>query len=247
MSSNTHRFNFFRIGANLITSLSQIIVPLLPSLGYGSFVGQQSAAQDIPIVPAGYAFSIWSIIFLLSLVYGIVQAFPVYRHHPVFTRIGWYTAGAFFSNTLWMIVTQFSSITWPTAIIICAILAFALRAMFLLTGNKKHDRPYTIAYATVSLLAGWVSAATVLNIATVLTIESTTIGASIILATALAVSSIIYKTHGNMVYASAVIWALVGIIVRQYTDVQHMNILLATITGILLILGVIWYSRRSHT
>lgn len=246
MPSQAPRFNTLRIGANLVTSISQIIVPILPALGYGSFVGQQSAAQDIPIVPAGYAFSIWSVIFLMSLIYAIYQALPAYQDNPLFKRIGWYTAGAFFTNTIWMLVAQFSTINWPTAIIICIILGFALRAMFLLNTHdrKKEGRAYLIVHIPVSMLAGWVSAATALNIASVLNIESITLGILIIIVTVLGASYIIIKTHGNLIYALAVIWALTGIIVRQLMETREFDILLIGIGSIVYLAAAAWYARR---
>jgi hypothetical protein len=43
-------------------------------------------------VPAGYAFTIWSLIFTLSLGYAVWQALPSERENPLLRRVGWLTA-----------------------------------------------------------------------------------------------------------------------------------------------------------
>lgn len=244
MLGKTHA-DRLRISANLLGAIGQIVVPILPALGFGSFVGQQSAAQDIPIVPAGYAFSIWSVIFLASALYAVYQALPRYREHTLFRRIGWYIAGAFLANTIWMIIAQFTSINWLTAVVICFVLGFALAALFLLAASdrKKAGAARTIASIPVSLLAGWVSAATALNIASVLDIQSAPLGTGIIGGTVLASSYVIWKTRGNLLYTLAIIWALIGIIVRQISDVNDIGILLVSGVGVMYIASLALFIR----
>lgn len=244
MPIHANQSDRLRIGVNLTSATAQILVPLLPALGYGSFVGQQSAAQDIPIVPAGYAFGIWSVIFLLSLIYAALQSLSAYRTHPLFRSIGWYTAGAFFANTLWMLVAQFTAITWLTAIIIAIILAFALLALFRLAAYpKKQESAFRLSYITVSMLAGWVSAATPLNVASVFQVQSISAGIGIIIATALGAGIIAMKAKGNLIYSLAVVWALIAIIARQRMEMHNAGIALAAGIGIAIIAGSVVFAK----
>ena len=249
MPSKSSHFDTLRIVANLITATSQIIIPILPVFGIGSFVGQQSAAQDIPIVPAGYAFSIWSVIFLASFIYALCQALPKHKAHTLFRAIGWYTAGAFLANTAWMVVAQFTNINWLTAVLICFILGFSLRALFIVArfDRTKEKLPYIAAYIPISMLAGWVSAATPLNIVSVFHIQGIFINTLILTLLILSASYMVIKTRGNMIYILTIIWALIGIIVRQMTEINNTPILLTAVFGLLYIATIGLYARSPRT
>ena len=53
------------------------------------------------VEPALYAFTIWGLIFALSLAYAAYQALPSNRHNPLLRRVGPFTAAAFFCTGLW--------------------------------------------------------------------------------------------------------------------------------------------------
>ena len=67
----------FRQALNLILAIVLPIVAALTNSGItGPSIGTVSDRFPTYVVPAGYAFSIWSLIFALSLGYGIWQAIP---------------------------------------------------------------------------------------------------------------------------------------------------------------------------
>jgi tryptophan-rich sensory protein len=55
------------------------------------------------VEPALYAFTIWALIFVLSLSYAVYQALPSNRENPHLRRVGPFTAAAFFCTGLWSI------------------------------------------------------------------------------------------------------------------------------------------------
>lgn len=92
-----------------------------------------------------------------------------------------------------------------------------------------------VAFIPVSLLAGWVSAATPINILSVFNMGNTIVGAITVLLTSLFALWVITKTRGNWLYATAVVWALVGSIVRQMTGPADPYILLSAIVSLVAI------------
>ena len=231
----------WRQALNLIFALTQIIagyVFIIFNVGHN--IASSSAASETPVIPAGYAFAIWGFIFSFALVYAIYQARPSERENHIFRNLGWFTAGAFFFNTVWELVAQLVTFSWPTFFVIVIILFFALAALFRLPAYKNlkvADR--WLVFVPVSSLAGWVSAATFANLSSVLNLNNFgNFGLSlealsliiIILAGFFAVF-ILYKTKGNFLYGLTVIWALVAIVVANLTRAYDLGA--AVLAGIL--------------
>jgi hypothetical protein len=58
------------------------------------------------IEPAGYAFIVWSVIYLGSIVYAVYQFRPARREDPLLRRIGWWTASAYLSVAAWLVMAR---------------------------------------------------------------------------------------------------------------------------------------------
>jgi hypothetical protein len=118
---------------NVFCALTQFFVPFFSQLtGIGQNVGAR-LAKDVsisPEVPAGYAFSIWFVIFTLSLIYAVYQALPAQRNNKLLQKIGWWTACLFFLSTLWMLIVQIFGDVWPLVIIIVLMFIATLCAFF---------------------------------------------------------------------------------------------------------------------
>ena len=70
--------------ANVAGAIFQIAVPVFT----GPAVGRVSAENPTLVVPADYAFVIWTPIFLLALIYAVYQALPANRENPLLRKIG---------------------------------------------------------------------------------------------------------------------------------------------------------------
>src|SRR3954447_19704814 len=93
---------------NVVFAVTQVAAGLLPVMGVPvERIGDISDRYPTYAVPAGYTFSIWSLIFLLSILFAIYQALPSERRNPLFRDIGWYTASAFLAATVWLLVFPF--------------------------------------------------------------------------------------------------------------------------------------------
>jgi hypothetical protein len=101
---------------NLVCFVAVIVINAISSAGaiskYG--VGDVSDMYQTLITPAGYAFSIWGIIYFAVAVFIIWQLIPSVRDdHIVFDRIGWWFAISCVFNCLWIICfVQATPIIW---------------------------------------------------------------------------------------------------------------------------------------
>ncbi len=209
---------------NVIFSITQVVAGFFtPLFGVGTSIAVQSNAFPTPLIPVGYTFSIWGPIYLLCLGYAIYQAMPAQASNDLLRRIGFLTAGAFFFNTLWGLVTQLLSFNWPTLVIIIGVLVCSVTALVRIARfpNRRTSRELWLVYAPIALLAGWITNATFVNVSSVLAQRgfgsSTVLSLVLLLLDGAVALIIILFTRGALVYALAVMWALHGILVINLT------------------------------
>ena len=99
MGSETRR-DVARQAANVVGALFQL------GMTAGASAAIQGVVDEGPrslVEPALYAFTIWALIFALSLAYAAYQALPAKRESPLSRRVGPFTAAAFFCTGLWSV------------------------------------------------------------------------------------------------------------------------------------------------
>ncbi len=216
-----------RQALNLLLALAQPVVAVLANTGVtGPSIGEVSNRYPTYVVPAGYAFMIWSLIFALSLGYGIWQALPAQRENELLRRIGWWTAPALAATSLWMLVFQRS--LFGLSLVVMASLLVALSVVA--TRLAHHTRGFSLAeqglvYINFSVFLGWITIATVANVGQVLTAyewsgwgaQLETWGIVAVLVAGVIASAVTVALKGNIPYALAVMWGLVGLAVNQFT------------------------------
>lgn len=142
-------------------------------LGVGVFGGTpiqdvQGGALDADgsyLAPARPAFSIWSAIYLGLLGYTAWQAFPRQRDRDRQRALGALAAGTMVLNGLWLVGAQFASL--PLTVLVIVLLLVALAVAFHVTvafpGRGLADS--VLIDGVTGLHFGWVTVATVANIA----------------------------------------------------------------------------------
>ena len=217
--------DIIRQGTNLLFSLAQFAVTLLPAFGIGIGIGDRAMGEAPPVQPVSWSFFIWFLIYAGCIVYGIYQALPAQRENGIFRRIGFYTASAFIGITAYALVAQFGGSDWILIGVFIWILASLLCAMLRLTEDRSRltrSEEYTVL-APVSLLTGWVSLAILVNMAAALKASGiipagtaeTAFSVIVLLIAGIVASGIISKSNGNAWYAFPVIWGLMGVIVAN--------------------------------
>jgi hypothetical protein len=203
--------------------LFAIAAPALQAIGDLGLSASDFAGQgDSTLRAAGYAFSIWSLIYVLLVAYAVWQATPKVRENGLLMASAWPLAMAAAGCGLWIVVTSFDG-RWLSILVILAAAAAAIVALMRSVGLRREASPFArrLTLTAAGLLAGWLTAASVLNIVTVATAEGliapaaqTPVALSALFAGAAVAAFVILRTS-SIAYCAAVLWALVAIWVAE--------------------------------
>jgi len=222
----------------LIFTVTFVVSPILTSPFSGFEADQLPIPQiDPPIQPAGYAFSIWGLIYgwlVVSALFGIWKrgtdpAWDVMRA-PLIISLA--------LGTPWLWVANQSAM-WATVL----IFAMAISAIIAMMRTPTSDR--WLARKPVSIYAGWLTAASFVSLGSTMAgygvlFDSTGWAyAGIGLALIVALSVQIKKLWAPA-YGLTLIWALVGIIVANGMN----GVTALSIFGIIAMLVVLSYQFR---
>lgn len=217
-----------------VAALAFTVSPWL-SPGFNGFEpGQFPVPQeDPPVQPAGYAFSIWGLIYAWLIVgtgFGLLRRIedPDWEpmRKPLFLSLA---VGAF-----WLPVAQASPIL--ATVMIWIMLGAALVALF-----RTGDTDRWLQQAPVAVYAGWLTAASCVALGLLLGGYGWLPGtpaALVALALGLGIAlTVQYRLHRAPEYGITVIWALVGVIVA---NTQPLNAAVAglAVIGIVAILAL---------
>ncbi|GAB3569678.1 hypothetical protein GCM10027445_21830 [Amycolatopsis endophytica] len=209
-----------RAGAVLVTAALQFVAGTAGGAGLtGEPVGDVANSHPTLLLPAGTAFTIWSLIYAVLLVTAVWQALPAQRHRDVHRRTGWWLAVSGVLNAAWIVVfTQHWIVV--SEVVIVALLACLLTA-FAKLGPARGWADRLLLHIPLGLYAGWVTAATVAGAATTGaalgirppdTVAVVLAGAAT-LATAAVTVWVVSRWRAVAGYALAVAWALTWIAV----------------------------------
>ncbi|HET9647962.1 MAG TPA: hypothetical protein VFP34_06995 [Microlunatus sp.] len=115
-------------------ALTQIAAaPLTPLLlGPAAETGSISDANQTAATPAGYAFSIWGLIYLSCLVLAVYQLIGSHPASEANRRTGWWLVAAFLCSTVWVPVFG-AGLIWLAQLIIFGLVAALVTALARLT------------------------------------------------------------------------------------------------------------------
>ncbi len=224
----------------LIFTLSFVISPALTSPFSGFRADQLPIPQiDPPVQPAGYAFAIWGLIYgwlVVSAVFGIGKR----KTNPAWNRARQPLIVSLAVGTPWLAVANASAV-WAT------VLIFVMAAGAIMALLRAPQKDIWWFKVPVGIYAGWLTAASFVSLG------STAAGygaltdqmgwAYIGIIGALAVALPVMLRAKAPAYGLTVIWALVGIIVANGTDVWTVSTLAGA--GILVLLAVMVATRAS--
>ena len=224
----------------LVGAIAFAMAPFL-STGFNGFEPDQfPVPQDNPPVqPAGYAFSIWGVIYLWLIV---SAAYGVWRSEtdPKWDAMRLPLLASLVLGTPWLAVAQADPV-WA-AVLIWAMLLTALVAVF----RAPTLKPWLAAYP-VQLYAGWLTAASSVSVALVGAGYGIGPGAEVWayigLAIAIAVSAIVLLQRRAPAYAVAVVWALFAIVLRNWGSTD--GVAYAALGGIALVAVLALRPRRT--
>lgn len=220
---------------------------------------QQSGAltdQSTYLAPAGPAFAIWSVIYLGLIAYTVWQALPAQREDARQRATGWWVALSMVLNGLWLVAARFGPL-WSTVLVIVLLLIVLARLIVLLGHAQPRGWAERIVVdGTNGLHFGWVTIATVANIAALLTAtapeewgEQAELWAILVLAAVLVICVCSAWATGRIAPALASAWGLAWLAVGRLTDEPRSTataVVAIIVAVILLIAAVIASLRRAR-
>jgi len=189
--------------------------------------------DDPPVQPAGYAFSIWGLIYLWLLA---GAAFGALRRSddPDWAAMRKPLALSLALGAAWLPVANLSPIA--ATLLIWAMLATAFVSLF-----RVGDTDRWWQQAPVAIYAGWLTAASCVSIGLLLGgygVVSGTLAALIALSIGLVIAMVAqYRLHRAPEYGITVIWALVAVIVSN-TGPLNAAVVGLCVVGIIAILSL---------
>jgi len=215
--TGTDRMRAFLVVAATIGVLAFNWLAATGRIGGGD-TGEISNKYSTLVTPAGYAFSIWGLIYVGLVAFGVYQLLPanIARFRPV-RSLYIFTCAL---NCAWLYFWH------AEQIVVCFVIIVALCiTLFLINYHLKGPRSLAdnwIVKAPFGIYFGWVTAAMSVNFVIMLKYlrldlsftAETILGVVLILAVAVAAIAIRVKLT-NYFYPIAVAWALTAIAVKQ--------------------------------
>jgi hypothetical protein len=241
--------------ANLLAFIATIIVNTLAiTLPInGKTTGELSEMYPNLFVPAGITFSIWSVIYLLLLVFVIwqvVEAFKNSENARIVDAIGpWFIVSSL-ANCSWILAWHY--VMPVLSLVIMVILLISLIKIYLNLDSARGDIPKNqrfFAYPVFSIYLGWLTVATIANTAAALvyygwqgaplTEATWTI---IMISVAIAMGLYFSLFNKDIFYTMVIVWALYGIFLKRSTaPVMEEGIILMTKIGMAACIAAIFY------
>jgi translocator protein len=177
--------------------------------------------------PHDYAFGIWGLIYFSFLVYGVYQAMPSRSEDPLYRHIAKPFALVNFLAMAW-IVTFRMQLMWVSAGIILVMLAVSIYMLILSRDAVLRDEYSNWVSVPFSLLAGWLSVATIANIATVFvymgwqgTVTNQVIITIAMICLATMIGIYVCARCKDFIFPMVIAWACVAIFVSRSNDFPY--------------------------
>lgn len=160
---------------NGVALVITIVMNYLSSTGIfnGKTMADISAKYENYFTPAGYAFSIWGLIYLMLLGFAIYQGRSLFKQAEednTVEQIGWWFIISCIANSLWVVVFLNDYIL--LSVILIAVLLFSLLKIIINTRMELDNPPlkkFAFVWWPFCIYAGWISVAVIANIAAYLT------------------------------------------------------------------------------
>lgn len=192
--------------------------------------GDVSAMYPSLFTPAGYVFSIWSLIYLTLAVFAIYQLLPGQQYNPRLARLGplfivtcLFNAGWLFA---WHYLQPLLSLPLMLGLLASLILCYERLGIGKSAVSKREGLAVRLPF---SLYLGWITVATVANVSVFFLALGVRVNwftpawALLAIIAATLIGATVLRRRGDVAYTLVLVWAFLGIAARQWgTDVLLM-------------------------
>lgn len=212
-------------GGNIAFYLGMVLVNALAALLplNGLTPGEVSAMFPSLFTPAGYVFSIWSLIYLTLAIFVIYQVLPGQRYNPRLARLGPLFIVSCLFNVAWLFAWHYQLIvlTLPLMLGLLITLIFCYEKLEIGRSAVSRREKWAVRLP-FSLYLGWITVATVANVSVFLLDIGVRINwftpawALLAIIAATLIGATVLKRRNDVAYALVLVWAFLGIAVRQW-------------------------------
>jgi hypothetical protein len=182
--------------------------------------------------PAGYAFSIWGLIYIGLLAFAFYSGKSIFNKqypHPALEKISWWFLVSCIANSCWVAAWLYDY-TALSVVLMTVILISLLKIVANLDINlgKQNTKDYLFINLPFTLYAGWISVAIIANVAALLTKINwdawglTPMTWAIVMVVVAGLINVFMVIQRNMrAYGLVGIWALLAIAANQDGDARY--------------------------
>jgi benzodiazapine receptor len=211
----------------------------------GQTTGDIADRFQVYFVPAGYVFSIWSLIYLGLTAFAIYQALPAQRTNPRLRRIRPTFVLSCVANIVWLFLWHYEQFLLTMAAMLTLLLALIVIYNQLRIGVLAVPRAEKwFVHTPFSVYLGWITVATIANATVVLDYvnwsgwgipaEGWT---AVMLLVGVALAAAVKLTRGDNAFVLVLVWAFAGIAVKHAgTPAVSIAAFIATVLVALLLL-----------
>lgn len=211
----------------------------------GTTVGGLARKVDLWIMPAGYVFAIWGVIYIALAIwlFRFCLAGPSRKRLGFlpFTLSGLLFVATCCLNIAWLALWHMERNFWALVIIlILTVLAWMLYALVRRDATKAGTptAAKTLDWIPLSIYASWLSVATLVN-AGYMVVAGHKVGSAvqgfatvIVVGALLAVAYLMNRHAKDWVFGLVVVWACLGIGIRIFSFAAAMGVLIIALTAV---------------
>jgi hypothetical protein len=227
-ASQSANFNLLRL-SNIVAYVVTVAVnSLAGAVGLnGISTGAVSDLYPTLIAPAGITFSIWGVIYIILLLFTIYQALPSNRDAAFQRKVSYLFVLSCAVNVVWLFLWHYGQIV--LSVVLMFLLLASLISIYLRLGIGKAEVPSRerwFVHLPFSVYLGWITVASIANVAAALVsqgYDGLFLGeitwTVLVIVVALIITLLVITTRKDIGYSAVIVWALLGIIIKQ-TGVQ---------------------------
>lgn len=189
----------------------------------GQRTAEISDRFQVFVVPAGYVFAIWAVIYLGLAAFTIHQARPSRAADPVLRSLGWLPALTGFLNMVWLLLFHYEAFALAVPVMLSLLATLIAIHHRLWQQRDGLDQASTwLVRVPFSIYLGWITVAAIANIAQSLQalgfdgfgIQPESI-ASVVLVVGLVIAGTFVWRFHDVAYGLVIVWAYAGVAVKE--------------------------------
>lgn len=159
--------HWIRSALLMTAAFAQVAAGIAPQLfGVDGSIAEVVEPYSTPLVPAGWAFSIWGLLYLGCFLVAIWHAFRI--ADPIASRVGWFAFVAFSGNTAFALYQPGAGPDLISFLILEVVLIFSFLAAMTNRADPAPRAADRFVTGALLALAGWVTVASPAGFSTAL-------------------------------------------------------------------------------